>query len=261
MGPVPVFMYHHVNQHKGDMVTVTPEVFEQQMKYLHTSGYKTLKPGELLSYIKGDTVFNEKAVMITFDDGWLDNYIYAYPVLKKYGINATIFIASHWIDEASKAALPDTAQIPNHEESASLISRNEAYKVVLNWDLVKEMDDSGLIEFHSHTQNHVKCHHLSEQDLTAELTVSRQTIEEKLRRKCDFLCWPMGRYNDLTVKTAKEIGYKALFTTDLGIADKTADPFAVKRIAVKDSMAWFKKSLTIYTNSVLSKLYLAMKRK
>lgn len=261
MAPVPVFMYHHVNRHKGDMVTVTPEVFERQMKYLHTSGYKTVKPGELLSYIKGDSMFNEKAVMITFDDGWLDNYLFAYPILEKYRINATIFIASRWVDEASSGGVQDGSHVPTHEESASLIKRNEAHKVVLNWESVREMDRSGLVEFHSHTRNHVKCHHLSEQELTEELTVSKETIEEKLGKKSDFLCWPMGRYNDFTMRTAKEIGYKGLFTTDPGVADRTANPFAIKRIPVKDSMAWFKKSVVIYTGTILSRLYLAIKRR
>jgi len=260
MRPVPVLMYHHINNHKGDMVTVTPEIFERQMRYLHKSGYKTLKPGELLSYIKGDLFLKEKAVLITFDDGWLDNYIYAYPVLKKYGINAAIFIVVRWIEEAADRKPSDYANIPAHEESVSLIKRDQASKVVLNWDLIREMLDSGLVEFHSHTQNHLKCHHLSEDDLSAELTLSKQTIEEKLDRTCDFLCWPMGRYNELTVRTAKDTGYKALFTTDRGVVKQKSDPFAIRRIAVKDSTAWFRKSLAIYTNGVLSKLYLALKR-
>ena len=61
------------------MVTVTPEVFEKQMEHLYKSGYKTLTLDELLSYINGDLIPEQKAVVVTFDDGWLDNYIYAFP--------------------------------------------------------------------------------------------------------------------------------------------------------------------------------------
>lgn len=261
MRPVPVLMYHHINNHKGDMITVTPEIFEKQMRYLHKSGYKTLTTWELLSYINGDLLLKEKAVLITFDDGWLDNYIYAYPILKKYGINAAIFIVANWIDEASEKKPSDHEHIPTHEESVLLIKQHQGSKVVLNWDLIREMENSGLVEFYSHTQNHLKCHHLSENDLVTELTVSKRAIEEKLGRKCDFLSWPMGRYNDLTVRIASEIGYKALFTTERGIVNEISDPFAIQRIAVKDSISWFKKSMTIYTNNVFSILYLSLKRK
>ena len=184
MRPVPVLAYHHVNIHKGDMVTVLPEVFERQMQYLNKAGYKTLKTEELLSYIKGDLSLKEKAVLITFDDGWLDNYIYAYPVFKKYGINATIFIPSNWINNSAETGRPINTHIPTHEESSSLISLNKGYKVLLNWDLIDEMKDSGLVEFHSHTENHLKCHHLSGDDLFKELHGSKRDIEERLGRPC-----------------------------------------------------------------------------
>lgn len=261
MRPVPVLMYHHINNHKGDMVTVTPEIFEKQMRYLHKSGYKTLKTGELLSYIKGDLFLKEKAVLITFDDGWLDNYIFAYPVLKKYGLNSAIFIVASWIDEASINKPSVHAYIPTHEESVLLIKQNQGSKVVLNWDLIREMEDSGLVEIHSHTQNHLKCHHLSENDLSKELHESKDLIENRLGRECLCLCWPFGRYNDLAIKTAGEIGYKALFTTKHGLVNKKTDPFAIPRIAAKDSISWFKKIINIYANTLLSGLYLRLIRK
>ncbi|HXW68843.1 MAG TPA: hypothetical protein VEJ88_04480, partial [Dissulfurispiraceae bacterium] len=66
---MPVLMYHHVNPHKGDIVTVTPEVFEGQMRYLSEAGYKALTLDELVSYIAGETVLKQRAVAVTFDDG------------------------------------------------------------------------------------------------------------------------------------------------------------------------------------------------
>ena len=140
--PIPVLMYHHVNPHKGDMVTVTPEVFEGQMKYLHESGYRTLKIDELLSYIAGGLTLKGKAVVVTFDDGWLDNYIYAFPAMKKYKINTAIFIITDRTERASAINPPASplklrgeqrgvTVVPTHKESKLLIEKNEDYKVVL----------------------------------------------------------------------------------------------------------------------------------
>jgi len=261
MRPVPVLMYHHVNPHKGDMVTVTPEVFEGQMEYLYKAGYRTLKTAELISYINGSLVLSQKAVVVTFDDGWLDNYIYALPAIKKYKINATIFLITNRVENASgnNAAIPSS--IPTHEESKSLIEKGESHKVVLNWNLIKEMSDTGLIEFYSHTKSHAKCNSLSEKELAEELKESREIIEKRLGIPCPYFCWPYGKYNGLAVTSAKEAGYKAIFTTNHGVVQRGSDPSAINRIITKDNIAWFKRRMVIYTNIILSKLYLNIKKK
>jgi peptidoglycan/xylan/chitin deacetylase (PgdA/CDA1 family) len=261
MRAVPVFAYHHVNEHRGDMVTVAPEVFERQMGYLERAGYRTLRAGELLSYINGDLSPDRKAVMVTFDDGWLDNYVYAFPILKKYNINAAIFMATDWIDKASENAPDLNARIPDHRESFSLIERGEGHKVLLNWELAREMSESGLVEFYSHTKSHRKCHNLSAEELEEELGGSKAVMEERLGSPCTALCWPFGRNNDLSVKIARDKGYGLLFTTRQGTVVKGSDPYSISRIAVRDSAAWFRKSVIIYTNNILSKIYLGLKKK
>ena len=79
--------------------------FEAQMKMLAKGGYTTITPDELLAYKQGKITLPKKSVLITFDDGWRNNYIYAYPILKKYGLKATIFLITSWIEEASKQPL------------------------------------------------------------------------------------------------------------------------------------------------------------
>lgn len=266
MRPVPVLMYHHVNPHKGDMVTITPEAFESQMEYLYRAGYRTLKIAELIAYINNGLTLTQKAVVVTFDDGWLDNYMYAFPVIKKYKINATVFLITNRAENASLQnselqTLNSKLTIPTHEESKSLIEKGEAHKVVLNWELIKEMSNSGMIEFYSHTKTHAKCNSLPEKELMEELKESRDIIEKQLGSPCPYFCWPYGKYNGLTVNVAKKTGYKALFTTNHGVVEAGSDPFAINRIIVKDSIAWFKKRMVIYTNTILSKLYLKIKKK
>ncbi|HEU0051338.1 MAG TPA: polysaccharide deacetylase family protein, partial [Patescibacteria group bacterium] len=98
---VPVLMYHHIrpmrpNFSKADReYTVTPEAFEEQMHSLWLAGYETITPDDLLSAIgKGQSSLPTKSVLITFDDGFRDQYQYAFPVLKKYHLKATFFIVS-----------------------------------------------------------------------------------------------------------------------------------------------------------------------
>ncbi|GER93561.1 xylanase [hot springs metagenome] len=266
--PIPVLMYHHINPHKGDMVTVTPEVFEGQMEFLHKSRYRTLKIDDLLDVINGKLIIKEKSVVVTFDDGWLDNYVYAYPVLKRYKINAAIFLITDRVEMASNIVRSQESKIkgqeitiPAHSESKNLIANGQSHKVSINWDMAKEMQDSGLVEFYSHTKSHAKCDRLSEKELWEELHESKKIIEEKLSKPCPYLCWPYGKHNEIAVQIAKDIGYKAIFTTRHGVVEKNPNPFSIKRIVVKDNIAWFKKRMVIYTNPIISELYLKIKKK
>src|SRR5690606_16547296 len=85
---VPVLMYHHVSP-SGGMIAVTPEVFEQQIAGLARAGYTSLGTGQLAAYLAGGRV-PEKSVVITFDDGYLNNWTYAHPVLQRYGMKAVL---------------------------------------------------------------------------------------------------------------------------------------------------------------------------
>ena len=298
MRPIPIFMYHHVSPHKGDMVTVTPDVFEAQMRFLAENGYRTLCAGEIVGYAaqeapmkyftstfipfrrgRGDKNLPSplagegqgegrlKAVAVTFDDGYLDNYVYVFHVLKKYNIKATIFIVTDWVEAASLNTVRSQGSevrsneiiVPSHNEGKSFVASSQAHKVIKNWDMVKEMQDSGLIDFYSHTMTHRKCAELAEEDLIKELKYSKAIIEENLNAPCPYLCWPKGSYSKRSVEAAKGAGYKALFTTERGIVKKGSDVFSIKRIVVKDNIIWFKNRVRIYTNPLFSWIYLTMR--
>ena len=94
--------------------------------------------------------------------------------------------------------------IPTHKESKVLIEKGEDWKVVLNWELIKEMSNSGMIEFYSHTKSHAKCNSLPEKELMEELKESREIIEKRLDSPCPYSCWPYGKYNGLAVNVAKK---------------------------------------------------------
>ena len=255
MSSIPVLMYHHVNPHKGDMFTVTPEVFEGQMAYLAKAGYKALSLDELFAFIKGDLDLKQKAVVITFDDGWLDNFIYALPVLEKYKLRATMFIVTDWIEKSSEKSNGIPAFIPTNEESKALVRKGQAQKVVLTWELIGKMTASGLIDFFSHTKSHLNCNNSSEPDILEELQESRRVLEERLGRPCPYLCWPDGIYSDTAISIARKTGYKALFTIERGAVKAGSDPFAIKRNLVEDNVSRFRKRMVIYTHPVLFELH------
>ena len=261
MRPIPVLMYHHVTPHRGDTVTVRPEVFAGQMQYLHDAGYRTLSLAELLGHVSGTKPVREKAVVVTFDDGWLDNYRFAYPVLQQYGIKATIFVVTGRSNAASLTGsqMPDI--FPRHGEAKRLIEAGAAGSVVLDWPLIRRMDQEGLVEFYSHTVSHRKCAELDEDSLRSELLDSKSVMERELAKPCPYLCWPYGSCNDAAVALAEDAGYRAIFTTRHGVVRVGDDPLRLKRIVVKDDIDWFKWRMRIYTNSLLAGIYLGVKSK
>lgn len=240
--PVPVLLYHHINNNAGDTVTVTPDVFAGQMAFLKAAGYRTLTIAELLNHISGNCPAPLNSVVLTFDDGWLDNYLFAYPVLMNYLFRATNFLVTDRVNAVKVTSLHDS--IPCHEEAKRLIGNGEAGRVVMGWELVRKLQGEGLLEFHSHTASHRKCSTLNDAELTAELTDSKVVIESELGKNCFCLCWPYGDYDQRTVSCAVAAGYKAMFTTEDGFTMSGSDVRHIRRIEVQNSVEWLKTRLS-----------------
>lgn len=240
--PVPVLLYHHINNIAGDTVTVTPEVFAGQMAFLRDRGYTTLTVAELLDHISGKCPASQKSILLTFDDGWLDNYLFAYPVLMKYLFRATFFLVTDRVNAVKITSHSDS--FPCHEEAKSLIKRGEAGRVVLGWDLVRRLQCEGLLEFYSHSASHYRCSTLDDSALAAELTTSKAALEAELGKECSCLCWPYGDFDVRTVAAAGSAGYKVLFTTVDGFVETGSDESCIRRIEVQNSVEWLKKRLS-----------------
>jgi peptidoglycan/xylan/chitin deacetylase (PgdA/CDA1 family) len=243
------------------MVTVTPGTFEGQMRHLKESGYTALSLDELLSAIRKEWTPPKKAVVITFDDGWLDNWTHAFPVLRKYRLKAAVFVVTGWVECASAGGTEGgTSSDVRHREARRMAERGETRGVVLDWDRIGEMQESGLVEFHSHTVHHARCDRISPDATAEELRGSKRILEERLGRPCPYLCWPFGIFSKESVELAREAGYRALFTTRHDVAGPGTDPFDIPRIVVKDAVPWFARRLRVYTSPLLSRAYLAVKK-
>lgn len=233
-------MYHHINAHSGDTVTVSPEVFAAQLKFIHDEGYQAVSADELIEFVNGSKRPTTKAIAITFDDGWLDNYLYAVPLLLKYQFKATFFIITARVDAASLQERRGRADIPDHNSAKQLIERGRAEQVVLDWNVIRYLEESGLFRFYSHTVTHRRCADLVPFELQAELEISKDLIEKKLGKGCEYLCWPYGSFSAAAVAVARNAGYKALFTTIDGFCEPASDPYMIQCIAVDNSVEWLK---------------------
>jgi len=250
---VTVLMYHHILPKDG-FIASSIDNFDKQMKFLNENNYKTLSSKEFFLFKKGELKLPKKSVFITFDDGWRDNFIYAYPILKKYNLKATLFLVTEWIEKASEKK--DEFVVLNHNQYKKEISLNPS-KVILNWDEIEIMSD--VFDFHSHTHTHRDFYFGKKYSWEEEFSISQEIIQKRLGFKTTHLCWPRGKYDKNLIQLAKKY-YDILYTTKRGInlADNYFDE--IKRISVKKNDKWLKKQLTIFNNPILGYLYARVKK-
>lgn len=149
---VPVIMYHSVGVvnkkwHWNDL-TCPFEIFENQLKWLKKTGYETLNFQEIFDYIMNDKQIPQKSVFLTFDDGYLDNYIFVYPLLRKYGFKGTIFVNPDFVDN-SKGFRKNLDDIGSVQEIEALDNLG-----FCNWDELRKMDKEGILDVQSHAKTH-----------------------------------------------------------------------------------------------------------
>ena len=200
---VPVLNYHQVNDKFKTVLTMTPKNFDAQMKYLHDHDYHSISQAEFNAYMSGEGDLPDRPVMITFDDGYVDNYEHAYPIMKKYGYRGTIFLIMNLMNK------------PGY----------------LTWDMVKKMSDDGM-EFGSHTLSHKPLTSFDEAGLRHELRDSKTYIEKKTGKPCTFIAFPEGKFNDQVMEETKAAGYKYAFTVETGRDFPWDDHYDLDRVAM-----------------------------
>lgn len=203
---VPVLNYHQVEQKNGNPLTLWPDQFEAQMAYLADEGYTTITIDEMMDALEHGTPLPEKPVIITFDDGYADNYEYAYPILKKYGFKATIFL---------------------------IYDFTNAYPNYLTWEQIDEMKQSGLIRFESHTMTHANLAELDSADeLRHEIADSHDLLSEKIGYDMHYIAYPGGRVNPEIEEITRAAGYRGGFTVHYGLSTPTEGRYQMDRIPI-----------------------------
>jgi peptidoglycan/xylan/chitin deacetylase (PgdA/CDA1 family) len=272
---LPALIYHHVTPKGGDRLTVDLAGFEAQVRHLTERGYTTLHAAEFVRCLQGETQAPERAVLLTIDDGYVDTWAYAFPILRRYNAKATLFLVTGWVSDAPGrrhtleevwAGAPEATLPPVslHEVTRDeLARRGPASALALTWDEVAAMGRTGMMDIQSHTHTHPLCRvgqEIDEAKLREELRRSREAIEGHLGTSCRYLCWPRGWFNDAAIRIAREEGYEACFSTIPGANGPRADLGALRRIDVRrGGAAWLAIRLFLYTHPRLASVYLRLK--
>ncbi len=202
---VPVVMYHSVsNEPTLGNLRITKDNFEAQMKYLKDNGYYTLTMDEVNDFITKNKPIPEKSVALTFDDGYEDNYTNVYPVLKKYGFKATVFVVTSSVDKDS-----------TYLTSAQL----------------KDMQANG-VDIQSGTYANTKLGDLTMVQQLKSLQNSKQFLESLLNKKVNYVSYPFGSYNANTLDAANKAGYVLGLSRDGKWSYKTDGIYKLSRVYI-----------------------------
>lgn len=225
---LPIIMYHSIldSDHKAGTYVITPKQLENDMKYLKENGYTTISVNELVEYVKGEGMLPEKPIMLTFDDGYYNNYSYLYPLLKKYNMKAVISIIGKYTDLYSSGD--------------EIMNNNYSH---LTWDEMREMVASGHIEIQNHsydmhsdqTRRGVR-KVFGEDEAEYELKIAediellQREINSNLGVTPKAFTYPFGFFNDESEKVVRELGFEVSFSCYERVNTITRDPECLYRL-------------------------------
>lgn len=206
---VPVLTYHRFAESCDSPLCMPESTFELQMRYLKDNGYRAITAEQLLAFLEYRQRVPKKSVLITMDDGYRSVYDIAYPILKKYGFTATLFIYTSFVG---------------------------ASRMAITWDQLKEMQLYGFT-IGSHSIYHSDLSRPKEGEtqpeyisrVKEELFGSKKIIDQKLGQNTYLFAYPFGYYDQRSIQTAREAGYKIAVSVKRGGNSFYANPLALKR--------------------------------
>jgi peptidoglycan/xylan/chitin deacetylase (PgdA/CDA1 family) len=221
-----VLCYHSVGSDKT-LYSVNKEDFYKQMDYLRKK-YNIVSLEEIMKLVEKKKDLLRSSVAITFDDGYLDVFLNAYPYFKKYDMPATIFVTTGYVEK-------------------KMLLGNK-YLEILSWNEIKAMSKNK-IEIGAHTITHPKLTQIDEAESRQEIIGSKMEIEKQIGKEARFFAFPSDAYNQHLINLVKQLGFKAA-VGGVGVIQKSASSFVLNRVGVDSSINFimFKARLTKATN-------------
>jgi peptidoglycan/xylan/chitin deacetylase (PgdA/CDA1 family) len=235
-GSFGILLYHRINEKVPGVPTptknVTPGRFTQQMEGLLQEGFLPRSLSEVLESVRSSSPVSPRAVVVTFDDGYRNFYREAFPTLRRLGIPVTVFLATSFIDGREAFPFDQWGRTFQRQTPAS------AWQP-LSWDECREMQETGLVEFGSHShshQNFARSPERLESDLRQSLTV----LEHRLGPGRRPFAYPFGSGSGgfarpELAEICRRCGTTCALTTQIQVVDPRSDPFMWGRLEVMGS--------------------------
>lgn len=213
-----ILMYHMVTEPRcaeERRYACPPRRFAAHMRALRDSGYRPVSLDEVQHHLTEGTKLPDRAVAVTFDDGFADNYTDAFPILQRQQIPAAIFLAVSAIGG----------------ENRWMSAKGCPKRPMLDWPQIREMQAAG-IHFGSHTMSHVRLSTLDRGAAHTEIIGAKRVLEDKLGAAVDWFAYPFGDWNGETVELVREAGHTLGCSTRSGFNREDVDPLLLRRIEV-----------------------------
>jgi peptidoglycan/xylan/chitin deacetylase (PgdA/CDA1 family) len=233
---IPILMYHMVDDRKAGQeprYCCSTKFFHRQIRYLRRAGYSFIGLHDACLALRTGALAAGRCVSITFDDGYLDNFENALPILDEFSVPATVFVVSGrvggvdgWRETGGNGSWP-----------------------LASWEQLREMAEQG-VEIGSHTVSHPSLTALDDEQRRREVADSKSALEERLGQPVRFFAYPYGRLDEATRNAVRAAGYEAACSTRSGFNSAGCDPYLLRRLEVygTDSLSRFALKVAWGTN-------------
>jgi len=245
----PILLYHRFVHDAADLArypgteiifTVTAQQFEAHIAHLARQGYHSVTPDQVLAFLEDGKALPERPVMITVDDGWRSNIDVMLPILERYGFACTIFVTTG----------PD----------AWIFKKFAGLDRGLTAEEVGELHRRG-VHIGSHSVTHPYLIEMNDEEIRREFLDSKHTLEAWTGLPCRFLSIPGNFYNRRIARIARECGYQAVYTANVGTVSPTTDPFDINRLIIEGAFTLKEFQANLQPATILTRKAIAWVKK